>query len=250
MGVSYSLKHQICSMFEVHEDENAVQRIVTPLEYPMTGDRIVVRVRSSEGRISVDENGDAALFASMSGGDVDSEASNRWIDELKLSGIVSFGEDEVLSASDVKSEMVVRTVFRVAEAAQQLFAIATSRLTRISSDFKARVADVVISTASSLNVPYQEDVELEMAGGMIADFVIDAAQPLIIIAASSLTRLLEAELIHSQYQIRNRPGFVIAVAESQNSVGKKQFERANYYTGKTVTFNPNDLRQLLTSQLH
>ncbi len=89
-----------------------------------------------------------------------------------------------------------------------------------------------------------------MAGSMVADHVIDHATPLIVIAASSAARLLEAEVIHMQYLYTQQPGFVLAIAESEQAVGKKQFKRANFYTGKTVDFSPPDLKQLLRQQLH
>lgn len=41
----------------------------------------------------------------------------------------------------------------------------------------------------------------------------------------------------------------VVVAESQKAVGIKQFNRANYYTGKTVAFNPLDFAQLLRAQV-
>lgn len=74
--------------------------------------------------------------------------------------------------------------------------------------------------------------------------------PLIVIAASSATRLLEAEVIHMQYRYTKQRGFILAVAESEKVVGKKQFHRANYYTGKTVEFSAYDFGQLLREQLH
>ncbi len=49
-----------------------------------------------------------------------------------------------------------------------------------------------------------------------------------------------------QYRSEKKPGYVLAIAEDQQSVGKRQFERANYYTDKTVIFNPDSLRQLVT----
>jgi hypothetical protein len=52
-----------------------------------------------------------------------------------------------------------------------------------------------------------------------------------------------------QYQLTRMSGFVLAIAESQSAVGKRQFERANYYTGKTVTFSEVDLPKLIESQL-
>ncbi|ERJ35080.1 hypothetical protein L810_2224 [Burkholderia sp. AU4i] len=80
---------------------------------------------------------------------------------------------------------------------------------------------------------------------MIADHVIDTPEPLIVVAANSAARLLEAEVIHMQYRMQKIPGFVLAVVENQKVVGKKQFERANYFTGKTVTFDDNDLKSLV-----
>ena len=50
-----------------------------------------------------------------------------------------------------------------------------------------------------------------------------------------------------QYRVEKIPGTVIAAVESQKSVGTKQYERANYYTGKTVTFNPTDFESLIKS---
>lgn len=47
MVITSDLKRAICSLFEVYADEDGVQRIVTPLEYPGSNDRIVVRVRQS-----------------------------------------------------------------------------------------------------------------------------------------------------------------------------------------------------------
>ena len=80
--------------------------------------------------------------------------------------------------------------------------------------------------------------------------MIDHSAPLIIIAASSTARLLEAEVIHMQYLYTRQPGFVLAIAESELAVGKKQFLRANFYTGKTVPFMPLELGQLMRQQLH
>ena len=96
----------------------------------------------------------------------------------------------------------------------------------------------------------RSNVELPFAGNMVADHVIDHSIPLVIIAASSTTRLLEAEEIHMRYLYTKQPGFVLAIAESELAVGKKQFLRANFYTGKTVPFMPLELGQLVRQQLH
>ncbi|MDR5829774.1 hypothetical protein P9250_18020 [Caballeronia sp. LP006] len=85
---------------------------------------------------------------------------------------------------------------------------------------------------------------------MIADHVIDTPTPSIVIAATSAKRLLEGEIIHLQYRAQKMPGAVLAIAESQQAVGKIQFERANYYTWKTVVFDARNLRSLISATLN
>lgn len=152
------------------------------------------------------------------------------------------------NVSDEK--LVAPSIFRVAEAAQQLYAIATSRADRRTSDFKDRLASIVREVAAAEHAPYESDVELPIPGGYIADHVIGKNDPLIIVAATGVTRLLEAEVIYMQYQINKKKGKVFAIVESQDSVGKKQFERANYVTWKTLVFSSEDLRCLLGHAYH
>lgn len=251
MEITTNLKHAICGLFEVHSEENGMQRIVTPLEYPNSGDRIVVRVRPQKDGFSLDENGEAALYASMAGGDVDIDVVNRWAEELNKTSYARFNpDDETISIFTKHERLIAPSIFRVAEAAQQLYALATSRTERQESDFKERVKSVIIETANELNLPYKGDYSLPIAGGLIADHYLEGKVPIIVIAATSATRLLEAEVIHMQYQVEKKLGFVLAVAETQSTVGKKQFERANYYTGKTVTFAEHDLQNLIKYQSH
>lgn len=249
MVIASDIKTRVCSLFNVLEDEAGVQRIITPFEYSSTGDAVVVRVRSrDDGGFVIDENGEAALNASMAGGDIDCDAVQRWLEDQRLLSTVVF-DDDVLYAIAQNELEIAPAIFRMAEAAQQLFTLATSRATRHASDFKARVAEVFDAAAADFEFSYEADFELPIAGGMHADFYIPSQRPLIVIAANSLSRLLEAEIIHMQYQLSKRPGMVVAVAQSQSAVGKKQFERANYYTDKTVSFNPNDMRQLIEHHL-
>lgn len=248
MEVGLNLKRSICSLFDVHEDVGGVQRIVTPLEFVGSGDNIVVRVRPCKGGYSVDENGDAALYASLSGGDVETDMIARWAEELGQHSPVEFGPDETLRAFAQDDRLIAPYVFRVAEAAQQLHALATSRADRKVSDFKDRVASIIVDAASRLGLEHSSDVELPIAGGLRADHVLRAKKPLIVIAAASATRLLEAEVIYMQYRAENMTGTVLAIAESQAAVGRKQFERAGYYTNRTVVFSPSALQQLVTAE--
>lgn len=242
--ITTSLKHAICSLFEVHADEGGVQRVVTPLEYQGSNDQIVIRVRPINGGFDIDENGEAAFYAGMNGGDVESDAIERWAAELVAPLVYTDQEKITAFASDEK--LIAPYVFRVAAAAQQLHAIATARADRQSSDFRDRIRVMVNEIANVLNVGVESNVELPIAGGLKADHVLSTKTPLIIITATSSTRLLEAEVIFMQYRSEKKVGYVLAIAEDQQSVGKKQYERANYYTDKTVIYNPDSLRQLVT----
>lgn len=246
MELTTDVKRAICSLFEVHADENGVQRVVTPLEYTGSGDRIVVRLRPAGGGVRIDENGEAALYATMGGGDLESEAVSRWIEDLPMTTAVSFDESQDLWAYTEDDRMVAPYIFRVAEAAQQLFAIATSRSERSTSDFKERVGEIVTAVAQRLNAEVEVDLELPIVGQLKADYVLNLRKPLLVIAATTGARLMEAELIHMQYRLEGKPGAVLAIAESQAAVGRKQFERAGYFTDKTVVFEPSALTQLLT----
>ncbi|PVX97534.1 hypothetical protein [Paraburkholderia unamae] len=250
MELTSTLKRAICGLFEVHADEKGVQRVITPLEYPGSGDRIVIRVRPTQAGYKIDDNGEAALYASMAGGDVESDVVARWVEETLAYSPTTFSDDEVISATTPDERLTAPYIFRVAEAAQHLFSVATARGPKKTSDFRERLAAVIEKTATTLGVAFRSDVELPIAGGMKADYILDHQVPLLVIAATNATRLLEAEVIHVQYRLEKKPGFVLAIAESQTSVGKAQFERANYYTGKTVTFSESNLPKLIEHQLH
>jgi hypothetical protein len=122
------------------------------------------------------------------------------------------------------------------------------RLTRVS-DFKERIKQVVQEIAKELKLEYSSDVELPIAGGLKADHVLGISTPLIIIAATSSTRLLEAEVIYMQYRADKKPGYILAVAESQAAVGRGQYERAAYYTNKAVIFNQDAFSKLISNEL-
>jgi hypothetical protein len=244
METVLDLRRAICSLFEVHVEEDGTFRVVTPLEYPGSGDQIVVRVRPQADGFQVDESGDASLAATMAGGDLDSEVVLRWAEDLPLLSSVRFSDDVLKTA--VGDELALApAIFRIAEAAQQLHAISTARADRRFSDFKERLAEIVQQVVTELKLPYKADAELPIAGGLRADHVIGSDSPLLLFAANSPTRLLEAEVVYMQYRTEHRAGSVIAVVESQVAVGRKQFERAGYYTDRTVVWNPDALPQFV-----
>jgi hypothetical protein len=187
----------------------------------------------------------------MIGGDVESGAVEQWSQNLSQLSPARLCDDEVIRATTTDERLVVPYVFRVAEAAQQLYGVATSRPERQStSDFKERLTRTIAEIATEFGVGYRSEVELPISGGLTADHLIETPTPSIIIAATSAKRLLEGELIHLQYRAVHMPGHVLAIAENQQAVGKTEFERANYYTWKTVVFDARNLRSLIGSVLH
>lgn len=249
MEVTTDLKRAICSLFEVHADEGGMQRIVTPLQYTGSGDHVVVRVRPKPGGWQIDDSGDTALNASLSGGDIESELVTRWTSEL-TGDPVEFDADEELCAFADDERLIVPYVFRVAEAAQRLHALATAKAERKQSDFKRQVAAIVSGIVEALGVSVYADHPLPIVGDMRADYYFPTnGAPLVLIAANTPTRLLEAEVIHMQYQHERKPANVVAIAESQAAVGRQQFERAAYFTSRTVAFSPTGLQHLLNQEL-
>jgi hypothetical protein len=247
MVITQTLQRAICSLFQVHDDENGVQRVVTPLEYPGSNDQIVIRVRPTTTGYTIDENGDAAFYAGMNGGDVDTDAVSRWIETATAHSKIRI-DDEVISMTASDERLIAPYIFRVADAAQQLFTIATARGSRSESDFKALLKQVIVEAGHEANRAVRSDVELPIPGGLRADHILEGDVPMIVIAASSTSRLLEAEVIYMQYRAEKRPGYIMAVAESQTVVGKKHFERAAYYTDRAVVFDAPALSKFVPSE--
>jgi hypothetical protein len=251
MELTTDLKRDISALFDVFEEASGTQRVVTPLEYPGSGDRVVVRARPRNGHWVIDENGEAAMYARMSGGELNSDSIKRWAENLAQTNRIELDKEEQLVTTVSDARLIAPTLFHVAAAAQQLFALATSAKERETSQFKEQVSNIVREVCQELNVPFRSNVVLPIVGDMEADHVLgDESNPLILVIATSTTRLLEAELMHMQFRASNTNGYVLAVAENHTTVGVKHFNRANYFTDKTVAFNGADLSQLLREKLH
>lgn len=249
-----NIKSLICGLFDVLPDEKGVYRVITPMEYIGTKEKVVVRIRpAGEGKFKIDDNGDAMFYASMSGADVESETVKTWLSELPNNFPISVEDEVILSQTDEEME-IASLVIKVAQVSQDFYSIATSRTkTQRSSDvFKNKVREAVYLAAEKSNAKVQSDVDLEdISGSFVADHVIDGSSgKLIVIAATSVQRLLEAELIHTSYEREKIQAKVIAVVESQEAVTKKQFERAAYYTDKTAVFSPHDFSGLISRSIH
>lgn len=240
-NITDDLKRGICALFEVHADERGVQRVITPLEYSGTGDKIVVRVRPRDGFYQIDDNGEASFLAALNGGSTESELLQRWVATLPEFSPVSVSENDVVVAKANDGRLLAPYALKVAATAQQLYALAFARPERQPSDFREKLFEAVKSLVEQTMLPWRHDVALPIMGELVADHVLGTDEkPFIIIAANSPTRLLEAELIHMQFKQEKKSAYVMAVAESQTAVTKRQFERALYFTDKTVTFEPSN----------
>lgn len=246
MNLCTDLQHDICALFDVSPTENGGWSVVTPMQYSGSNDHVVVHVKPTTQGWELHDNGDAVLNANLLGFDTGTDAMDRWTDDLPGTSPVAFShETERLTASTLDGRLLAPYIFRVAEAAQQMFAISTQRHDRRSSNLREQVSEVVIEVASLLNKVVSFDAPLPIAGDLKADVVVEGPSPLIVIAATSSARLLEAEIIFMQMRHKKMPGFVLAIAESAQTVGRKQFDRANFYTDKTVGFDRMHLVDLI-----
>lgn len=247
-NITDDLKRGICALFEVHADERGVQRVVTPLEYSGTGDNIVVRIRPRDGYYQIDDNGEASFLAALNGGNTESELLQRWATSLPEFSPVSVSEEDVVIAKANDGRLLAPYALKVAAAAQQLYAFSFARPERQASDFRERLFEAVKDIVEQTMLPWRYDVALPIMGDLMADHILGSDEkPFIIIAANSPTRLLEAELIHMQFKQEKKPAYVLAVAENQAAVTRRQFERALYFTDKTVTFEPSNFSSFLRS---
>ena len=124
------LQSSLCVLFgaqvDQYTDENNVQRIVTPMRYSESRDHIVIRVRPTPTAIQIDEAGDAAMYSALAGGNTGTEHLVRWEKALAETSPVRIDADDVLVATTTDPHRVPGYVFRVAEAAQQFYTLATA----------------------------------------------------------------------------------------------------------------------------
>ncbi|WP_295429002.1 hypothetical protein [uncultured Thiodictyon sp.] len=129
-------------------------------------------------------------------------------------------------------------------------ALACLRRARTVSDFRERVVQVVQAAAASLGVEARLDVPVDESQSLRADVYLLSRVPLIVIAATSAQRLMEAEIIWLDAARRQEPAYVLATVEDARAVGINQYTQANYYTDKTVEFTgAKALGELVAHQL-
>jgi hypothetical protein len=230
------LRQALCGAFEISEDEG-VLLVRTPFGLDF-GDDLVLRVRPGENGWCVDDNGETLLGLTLNG--VAPDVAR--IADLS-EGVDIDDEDGVLSCGCASLDAVQLAVFRLAGAALRINGACRPRARPLPSDLKERVIDLLSEVAGEAGVGFSVDQVVEEAGSFVADAVLHAAQPLIVIAATSVERLMEAELLCLHRRAQRQPGYVCAVVPSAKSVGQKHFSRANYFTDKALEFDAGMFRE-------
>ena len=224
--------------------------IITPWRYD-DGDHVVIYV-TRHGRLwRLDDNGEAAFRLAGAGVDVDADRVQARASSLKhLLGVEWDSDEEQFSITVDSEEKIRQAALAVAEAAVQMMALAALRTERQSSDFRERVIGIVEEVASSANIESRRNVPVDESGTLTVDLYLASQRPLMFIAATTPSRLMEAEIIWLDATRRGEDAYVLVAIENVRKVGLAQYTRANYYTDKTVEFTtPTALTDLIVRQI-
>jgi len=238
-----------CNSFEWHPKPEG-GRVVTPWRYD-DGDHVVVFVTREPLGWRLDDNGEGLFRLASAGVDTDSDRVQARLGAFpQLLGVqVDPADGTLFTMADDKG--VGARALAVAEASAQIMGLACLRRDRSQpSDFRERVVAVVEEVARLANIESRKDVPVDESGTILADVYVTAARPIMVIAATSAQRLMEAEIIWLNAARRGEPVFVLATVEDAHRIGVGQYTRANYYTDKTVEFRGADaLSDLISRQL-
>lgn len=224
------LRHLMCGKFDIRE-EDGVLLLRTPFGLDF-GDDLVIRVRPKGSGFQVDDNGETWLSLLMNGTAPDPDR----VQDVK--GAVDLDqEDGTLLVCVPTTSELADAIFRVTSASIRVHATFRPRGRAEPSDLKERVVSLLTEVAQEEGVILRLDEIVDETGVLAADAILGEEAPLIVIAASSVERLMEAELVFLRRQMLQRRGYVLAVVSSSQAIGRKHFSRANYYTDKTLEFD-------------
>lgn len=225
-----TLRLALCGTFRITQEADTLL-VHTPFGLDFNDD-LVLRVRPEGNSFRVDDNGDTLLALSMAGAVPDSER----VQELATD--IEYDEDDgslIIRAN--QPQQVADALFRLVGGALRVHGACRPRQRATPSDFRERVISLLSDVAVETGVTLKLDQVVEETGSLVADAVLGENNPLMVIAATTVERLMEAELLFMRRQLTQRPGYVCAVVPSAKAVGAKQFSRANYYTDKTLEFD-------------
>lgn len=226
--------HDFCKGFEWHADASG-GRLLTPLLYD-DGDQVVVFASPGADGWRLDDNGEGVFRLAASGVDPDGDRVRARLAAFEpLLGVRLDDDGESLYAIAADAD-IERSALAVAEASVQIMALSCLRQERQASDFRERVMAIVEEVAVAAGVEARRDVPIDESQTLLADIWLATPRPVLVIAASTPQRLMEAEIIWLDAARRNEQTYVLALVEDARAIGVKQYTRANYYTDKTVEF--------------
>lgn len=224
-------------------------RLVTSWRYD-DGDQVVIFATRTEAGWKLDDNGESLFRLAAAGVDPESErVKERLAAFPSLLGVRLDDDGESLSANATPATFE-QTAMAVAEASAQIQGLSVLRQSRQVSDFRDRVVKIVEEVARTAGIETRSNVPADESQTLFTDVYVCSPTPLLIIAATTPQRLMEAEMIWLDAARRQDRVYVLATVENARSVGFYQYTRANYYTDKTVEFsNPRALADLVSTQI-
>ena len=240
----------LCKDFSVKTTAEGIC-VVTPFSYD-DGDAIVVFVRpQGDEEYVIDDNGEAATRLMFEGLDLEVGTIQSWLFNLSRLHGIDWNKDSESLSTVCKKPLLERRILAIAEASAQMQALASLRRDYQKSNFKQAIINILQEIQLETRIEAKYNIPVDSAKQLFADAYFLSTPPLIIIAANNAERLLEAELIWSNARRENDPSFVLAVVETTASVGARQFQRANYYTDKTVELSgmPDAFRLLVSKRI-
>ena len=224
-------------------------RIITPWRYD-DGDQVVVFATRTEAGWKLDDNGESLFRLAAAGVDPDSERVKARLAAFPSLLGVHLDDDGESLCADATQATFEQTAIAVAEASTQIQALSVLRQPRQASDFRERVIDIVENVATAAGVEVRRHVPADENQSFFVDVYVCSPIPLLVIAATTVNRLLEAQFIWSDAARRQDHVYVLATIESAQALGISQYTRANYYTDKTVEFsNPRALADLVSTRI-
>jgi Domain of unknown function DUF1828 len=228
------VKLDLCRDFQM-QTTSAGFLIRTPFRYDDNDEVIVFADRQNNKTWVVHDNGEAALRLMFDGVDPFMGKIQTWI-QSNSAGVFWNDKETSLERHDVAEGDLVVAAFKVAQASLQLQAMSSHRMSRSESTFRNDVLTLLADVARDAKVEAKFDATVDSKKLFTADCLFLVAKPLAIFIAPSTQRLLEAELAWSELRRLGNPMRVMAVIEDATEVGMKEFNRAQYFTDKTLSF--------------
>lgn len=238
----------ICQRFAWMATEDG-GHLVTPWRYD-DGDHVVVFARRHGAGWRVDDNGEGLFRLAGAGIDPESERVRARLKALpQLLGVYLDDDGECLYATAATADLETAAL-AVAEASAQLQFFSSLCQARQPSGFRERIVSIVEEAAREVGIESRRHVAADESQSLFVDVYLCSPTPLMVIAATSPQRLMEAEIIWLDAARRGESVYVLAMVESAQAIGVTQYTRANYYTDKTVEFaGPKALSHLIAARL-